>query len=237
MIYVLFIRHGFSCSNYIKETDWKYLITTNYEPDTKLTGLGKKQAYNNGTEILEKVHNLGLNMLPYFFTSVLTRAIQTAVYIREGLEAGENIPIITIPNVEEIGAKYFKQFDYQNQGRNINEVRDDLELEIHSFGAHDNNGDIKKSKGPSNFYTDRLPILVDEFDVHDGDVLIVVSHRKAIEKITGVSLGNLGAVLQEVSVSNNKFVPKSAMEIDRGFRKEESILNSTLEDTSECSWA
>jgi hypothetical protein len=230
-MHILWIRHGFSCANFLGSTDPLYVLTGRLEYDARLTGLGYRQANEMAPLIFEKLGKIRvksgissnsanyekdsekLNLIPILFTSVLSRAIETANGLNQGLLKNELIekpyPIVTIPYVEEIplstSTSNFIYLDKQNEPRNIHEVREDTGVDVDVYEEitpYDEYGEPIKRVSISLFYKDLLPkihnLLEKEgYEIDDKTVITVVSHRKTIERATGVrNIGNIGAVLQ-----------------------------------------
>jgi hypothetical protein len=217
-MYILWIRHGFSCANYLGSTDPLYVLTGRLEYDARLTGLGYRQANEMAPLIFKKLGKITkdsekLNLIPILFTSVLSRAIETSNGLNQGLLKNKLIekpyPIVTIPYVEEIplsvSTSNYIYLDKQNEPRNIHEVREDTGVDVDVYEEitpYDEYGDPIKRVSVSLFYKDLLPkihgLLEKEgYETDDNTVITVVSHRKTIERATGVcNIGNIGAVLQ-----------------------------------------
>lgn len=258
-MHILWIRHGFSCANFLGSTDPLYVITGRLEYDARLTGLGYRQAHKMAPLIFKKIGNINansekLNMIPILFTSVLSRAIETANGLNQGLLKDQFIikpyPIVTIPYVEEIplstSTSNYIYLDKQNEPRNIHKVREDTGVDVDVYEEitpYDEYGDPVKRVSVSLFYKDLLPKIMtllekEGYQVDDRTVITIVSHRKTIERATSIkNIGNVGAVLQHYQNSRSNsssellfegFSHKNAVKyIEESDLKSSRIFNQT----------
>jgi hypothetical protein len=185
----------------------------------------------------------GLNVIPLIFTSMLSRAIETSDAINHGLLQdsfiGKPYPIVAIPYVEEIPlsvtASQFIYLDRQNEPRNIHKVRRNLGIDVSVYeeiNPYDEYGDPITIFNINQFYEDSLPKILDLLkkeghDLTDESVITIVSHRKTIEKATGISVGNVGSVLQKL---DDFFRPEEAEILFEGFSDLEGSENILIED-------
>ena len=251
-MYILWIRHGFSCANYLSTVDPIYVVTGRNEYDARLTGLGVRQASTTAPIIFRKMIRIeGLTVIPLIFTSMLSRAIETSDGVNKGLLEDSFIqkpyPIVTIPYVEEIPlsvkASQFIYLDRQNEPRNIHKVRKDIGVDVSVYeeiNPYDEYGDPITTFNIERFYEDSLPKIIkllkkEGHKITDDTVITIVSHRKTIEKATGVSVGNVGAVLQNFEIFNSSEEDLNYKPIDceilfEGFSDKWGLENILLED-------
>lgn len=212
-MYILWIRHGFSCANYLKLVDPWYRFTSRNEYDAPLTKLGTQQAQDSASLIFERVSNIrkkgkSINIVPIFFSSNLSRAIQTASNLKKGLIKDGydlDIPLVVIPYVEEHSLPLY--FDKNNKPRNKKELKD-LGIKFSHLDVYDKDGNPKYRNSVKNFYKKGIPEIVnylkeDGYPINSNSIITIVAHRGTIEEATGIRIGNVGAVLQKV-VFNHK---------------------------------
>lgn len=253
-MYILWIRHGFSCANYMKMTDRLYKISGHIEYDAPLTKLGYEQAYSVGPLIFDTVskENKKLEFIPIFFSSMLSRALETAYNMKKGLTKVDSlfskIPIVAVPYIEEKSAfpniEKIVKIDKQNEPQNINILEKELPFKVNvleNLNPYSKSGEPITRVSVKKFYKDSLPKIFKNlrksfgYRVNNNSVLILVSHGHLIKEATGVNIGNVGAVLQKVSYYKGSWVPdvKSKL-IFPGFTKEyyktEKITSKDLEN-------
>ena len=91
----LFIRHGFSCANYVKQTSMPGIgsMTQGLRfPASPLTTTGIRQAREVGQQIIKAIHlddelNGQYQLSREFYSSNLPRAMETAYYLQQGTAA------------------------------------------------------------------------------------------------------------------------------------------------------
>lgn len=249
-MYILWFRHGFSCANYIKATDGLYLIKMPLEADAHLTNIGKIQTESVANSIIKDVRKMKIRVITdVIFTSILTRTIQTAKAIKKSIKKESDL--IILPHIEEIPFSFMFPIDRQNQPRNYNILRKDVGkidvLDSEDLDPYDSNGNPIKRVDVEKFYETVLPTLIESlkntgYKITKKTAIIIVSHRKTINEATGISIGNTGAVLQEIIINrrlNNDYdieIGDSEV-IFEGFYREESteIAKSIgLESISNC---
>jgi broad specificity phosphatase PhoE len=217
-MYILWIRHGFSCANYLKFRDPMWLLTSVYENDAPLTNMGQRQIEAGSSVIFKKVFKMKkrskkLNIVPIFFTSILTRAIETADSLKKG--PTKKYKIIIVPYVEEISRfpwlTPFVFLDKQNQPRYLDTLYNDINIPFNVYdnlSPYDEKGRPVKTVSVKNFFEEGLPTIMENLknsgvSVNSQTTIVVVSHRKTIKEATGHSIGNGGAVLQHVKIKND----------------------------------
>lgn len=260
-MYILWFRHGFSCANYLSAVDPLYLVTGRLEYDARLTGLGKKQAISMAPKIfnkLKKINDISTNTklenIPIIFTSMLSRAIETSDSINQGLLENSILEkpftIVVIPYIEEIPlsitASQYIYLDRQNEPRNIHKVRRDLGIDVSVYeevNPYDEYGDPITSFNIDKFYEHSLPKIVnllekEGYPITENSVITLVSHRKTIERATGISLGNFGSVLQKLKKNSINFTSSfTSLDVDilfEGFTDSWGVENIELEDLKSC---
>ena len=247
-INILWIRHSFSIANLLKETDPWYIINgTILCPDARLTEIGKDQAFITGSQI---IHDLSkeYNIVPFMFTSILSRTMQTAHFLSEGLVNYFNYdkwPLVILPHIEEVPLSKYLPIDQQNQPRNINVIKSDKDLffmkfhNIPGLTPYDKYGNPKDRVNIPKFYKDTLPKIISFLDITSKNkniLIVVISHRQTIEQATGHSLGNVGAVLQNVEYnrklgSSAKIIKKKSRVIFNGYTKKDSVDEIYIADS------
>ena len=219
-MYILWVRHGFSCANYF-DLDNKQFQTT-LRQDAKLTDIGYDHTHKVSTEIFKKISKMRknkkrLDLVPIFFSSMLSRAMKTADAFREGLGfntqnydnqrlfQNTNYPIILLPYIEEV---HEEDPNISNNPKNVNDLNLDFDVHILSeyskLNPYDSNGNPVKFYKRGLFYNKTLPEIVNVLKDHgykitDNTTIAVFSHHNIIERNTGISLGNSGSVLQHVT--------------------------------------
>lgn len=192
---ILFIRHGLSYANLLKEHDILYPINVIFDPDSKLTIEGIYQARSTAEKLSP------FKIIPIIFSSTLSRAIQTASEIKEHSNLFNEI--IVLPNIEEIPLVSFLSIDRQNHPRNIFKVMDDLQIQVNTIGTitpYDTHGNLVTRSNVKRFYNIVVPKLIEFLSKYKNyDTIVIVSHRKVIAQATGISVENCGIVLQDLS--------------------------------------
>lgn len=107
---LVMIRHGESINNYRQSKSW-----CGYEriPDAPLTRLGRRQAEESAARVLRAICHDGKsisNNSIEIYTSDMTRAIETGMYIAKGLKTlllprQIEVCIVPLPFCNEIGAR------------------------------------------------------------------------------------------------------------------------------------
>lgn len=234
-MYILWIRHGFSCENYMRlETfDKKYEIRDNIDPP--LTDIGYKHSKKIAPHIFNKVKKLKLDIVPIFFASTLSRTMETSDAIRRSLHSKyKNTPTMIIPSI--------KEFSISNPGEsgdvptNFYDLVDELSFDLHvlvdypKLNPYTPDGFVKNEYDYTMFYKVILPEIVKMLKKHYSNdskksrrfskntTIVVFSHHNVIMKNTGISLGNTGAVLQYIR--NKDLKPLKSEMIFKGFEYE-----------------
>lgn len=226
-MYILYIRHGESTANLLKKTDPLFIFKLLFHPDAKLTDNGHEQARIMSINIINMLQLKGLEIVPFIFSSILSRSIQTANNIVNVANNNFNLQLktVVIPHIEEIPLTYNLPLeiqipiDLQNQPRNLYKILEDnltndvitndvtndsknLSFEIiPELNPYDKDGNpilrINIKKFFESLDTIRSFIIKNGHQLKENSVIIIVSHRKTIKEITKLSIGNLGLVLQE----------------------------------------
>ena len=211
-MYILFVRHGLSYANLNKENDSFYIFTAPLDKDSKLTPEGLQQA----KYISKVISELSLDIVPVIFSSILTRSIQTAneiANVEENVEENkkenkenEQKKLIVIPFIEEFPLNKFIPIDQQNQPRNIYEVIEETKIKLDVIGTinpYNRDGDPILRTNTQKFYKLVVPEIIkyleSRYTLNENSTIVVVSHRKVIQHMTGYNLENCGLVLQNLS--------------------------------------
>ena len=109
---VIFIRHGYSCANIVKDSGYIREIFTSY-PDPELSQIGLNLSKENGKKLKNEIGKRGIEV-DFIASSSLIRAIETAYYI-----FGREQPIYTLPYVAEKGKTVDNMALDLNQQRKI----------------------------------------------------------------------------------------------------------------------
>lgn len=218
-MYILYVRHGQSTANFLQMTDPFYFFKLPWYPDAKLSETGVEQASIMSYNIINMLKLKGLNIVPFIFSSILSRSIETANIISK---VNENILLrpVVIPYIEEVPLNYYVKnipiisyinIDLQNVPRNLYDIlaetianndKSNLKFDIiPELNPYDKNGSVVSTTDIPKFYQslDLIRKFISEsgYKLNDKSVIIIVSHRKTIQEITGLSVGNLGLVLQK----------------------------------------
>ena len=205
MVYILWIRHGYSCGNYFHEYD----ESVKYG-DTLLTDYGSKKAKGMWRVIKKKLKKLNLIPVPVIFTSTLTRAIQTGMLVSDG-----KVKVIPISYISELNIGSYAHT--YNTPRNKKEVEKDLGYE---FQVLKSNNPYRKSGDPKHTQPDQelffnlgLPSIIKTLEsqgtiLPNNSVLVFVSHGGFIRSLTGKKVDNLGLVLQNIESKESKILYK-----------------------------
>jgi len=224
-MFILFVRHGQSTANLLQKSDPLYLLKLLFHPDAKLSDSGLEQSRIMSDNIINMLQLKGLDIVPLIFTSILTRAIQTANYISKFAHISKGIDLrpVVLPYIEEIPLTYGLPInipiDLQNQPRTLYELLeenfsnyedDDLNFDvIPELNPYDRDGNVILRVSIEKFFESLE--LIKEYIIESGykltknSVIIIISHRKTIKEITGLSVGNLGLVLQK-DIYNNEIL-------------------------------
>lgn len=95
-VQLIFIRHGYSCANIVKDSGYKREVFTSY-PDPELSLIGLNLSKENGKKLKQELRKRDVK-IDFIASSSLIRAIETAYYI-----FGKKQPIYTVPYVAEKG--------------------------------------------------------------------------------------------------------------------------------------
>ena len=236
----LFIRHAFSCANYIKESQLFGSLTQGfYFPAAPLTSVGINQSENVGKNILNNLKSLpdDLQLIDATYSSNLPRAIETAYYINKGL--GRFRKVVPINGVKESGSsreniplsyEEYKQLYPQLESilPNVESNIAGISEEILKPGGLDGNpvkSEVLMDK--DSFYRTLVSELKSKKYNDSEKVYIVpiVSHGKSIEKYLlsrsdcKGKIGNLGIV--SISTDSEGNFLGNPVRIFQGFSKKE----------------
>jgi hypothetical protein len=237
-MYILWVRHGFSCANYFHFDLDNKKFQTELKQDAKLTNIGYDHTHKASSEIFKKFSKIKkrgkkLDLIPIFFSSMLSRAMKTSDAFREGSRI--NYPTVLLPYVEEVpdDNKESNIFDISNTPKNVNDLNLDFDVHILSgypkLNPYDDKGEPVKFYKRGLFYNRTLPEIVKVLKDHgykitDNTTIAVFSHHDIIERNTGISLGNTGSVLQHLTKSSNSFKKGSSEVVFPGFYYEDYDL-------------
>ena len=234
-MYILWIRHGFSCANYFHFDPNIKEFQTKLHQDAQLTNIGYDHTHKASTEIFKKFSKIKknkkkLDLIPIFFSSMLSRAMKTSDAFREGTKI--NYPTVLLPYIEEIPPS---KEDISDKPKNVNDLNLDFDVHILSeypkLNPYDTKGNPVKFYKRGLFYNKTLPEIVKVLKDHgykitDNTTIAVFSHHDIIERNTGISLGNTGSVLQHIS-HNKKFKKGRSEVVFPGFFYEDYDLKRT----------
>jgi hypothetical protein len=207
MVYILWVRHAYSCGNYFSQNTNRDL---NSYLDPLLTNYGTKQAKSKWGFITKRLKKLKLRPVPVIFTSTLTRAIQTGHLISNG-----KVNVIPVSYINELNIGWYHSA--YNLPRNKKVVEEELGYEfqvLKSNNPYRKSGDPKHTKPDQElFFNVGLPSIIQTLEsqgtvLPDNSVLIFVSHGGFINSVTGNKVGNLGLVLQNVETKKSKVLYK-----------------------------
>jgi hypothetical protein len=215
-MYILFIRHGISHANFLKETEPFYFGTLSL--DSQLTENGMNDSRKICPHIVNNIinnttqENNPKNVVPVIFSSILTRAIQTADQTIRGLkelDESSEFELILLPYIEEIPLSIMFPIDRQNHPRNIYSIIEETGIKLDVIGSinpYNKKGDPIIRTNIKKFYKIVVPEIIKKYETDENSVIVIVSHRKVIEQATGISLGNCGAVLQNLSNMKSELI-------------------------------
>jgi hypothetical protein len=217
------IRHGFSCANYL-------YLNSNYEkiydktkdylktlaPDAKLTKstLDKFENINNNMNEYQKY----ILESDYYCCSELTRAIETSIFLFSILNKTQIYIIKYIG--EEVETSFLGKSDnlpstHDNIEKNINNAKmiykNIFKKDIQQLNIeHANNDEKEKYTGPdfNNFLSKVLPFFIkkNKDKIKNNRLKLsfsIVSHRNFIKNVTNIGLNNLAVIQQGMFVKYN----------------------------------
>lgn len=246
-IYVLFVRHGFSTANLTKNVSrfgciWHtgcprltQSIKNKFCRDTGLTSIGKEQSKSAGRRA-SKTLSMKKNMVLYtdeVFTSGLSRTVESAASFIDGFNDHRMVPIqkrITpIPYISEKRTGGCLINDLDNEVRPIEMVQETVSDEFNVLPLTPIGRKLKGWGKPSNkkFTKGILPIIAKRANERGANTIIVISHKKTIRSLLGVTLRNGEMVLQEFNVDDGTKV--STPHVIQGYGDDREILH-TVED-------
>lgn len=211
MVYIVWVRHGYSCGNMYTEM----LKTKHVDPavfrDAPLTNYAELQSIGVWETIKRKCDRLKLKIIPYVFTSILTRAIQTGDLI-----APPNYDIVPISYVNEVNISGYDN-EY-NLPRNRKQIEKDIGFKLTTFKNPFKPNGEPKHKTPSKhlFYNEELVSIIKQLKkrgvrVTNKSVFVIVSHGAYIMSVTGKRVNNFGIVLQNCTDGKSDIVSQGGI--------------------------
>jgi bisphosphoglycerate-dependent phosphoglycerate mutase len=239
---IYYIRHGYSCANYERDTKWlpgaqKFVV------DPTLHCKGILQAEKVG----EDFNNSGLT-IDRICTSQLLRAIQTGLLIRNNLnEKDKKIPFQIVRHMSEKGGKW-SPFDYDNIPEHVKLINSKDQAQFLEDNKIVMDNDTTQKSEYEKYINIILPQMVlssIQKENKDEYNFIFVSHSSLLNKMYGTKLDNGQSIIRHYIFTNNGLMIQETPETpqDDAFKKDklssayskEYPFNKKIENCNICS--